>query len=69
VEPKAIVGANIRACREELGWTQEDLAYEADMHINEVGRAERGKRDMRVSTLARFAHALEVPAGKLTKGI
>jgi len=69
VEPKETVGANIRAQRERRKWTQERLADEAGMHLREVGRAERGNRDMRISTVAKFARALDVPASKLVDGI
>jgi transcriptional regulator with XRE-family HTH domain len=69
VEPKDIVGANIRAQRKQQGWTQERLADEAGMHLREIGRAERGNRDMRISTVAKFARALDVPASKLVDGI
>lgn len=69
MEPKQIVGTNIRAQRERRKWTQERLADEAGMHLREVGRAERGNRDMRISTVAKFARALDVPASKLVDGI
>ncbi|HXS32231.1 MAG TPA: helix-turn-helix transcriptional regulator [Solirubrobacterales bacterium] len=69
MEPKETVGANIRAQRERRKWTQERLADEAGMHLREVGRAERGNRDMRISTVAKFARALDVPASKLVDGI
>jgi transcriptional regulator with XRE-family HTH domain len=69
VEPKERVGANIRALRKRRKWTQEHLADEAGMSLREVGRAERGVRDLRISTVAKFARALEVPASKLVDGI
>jgi len=69
VEPKKRVGANIRAQRERRRWTQERLADEAGLSLREVGRAERGARDLRISTVAKFARALGVTASKLTDGI
>lgn len=68
-EPKKIVGANIRAQRKQRDWTQERLAIEAGMHLNEVGRVERGVRDMRVSTVAKLAKALGIPAMELLRDI
>ena len=50
MEPKLIVGRNIRANRERIGISQEALAHRCGMHPVEVGRAERGLRDLRVST-------------------
>jgi transcriptional regulator with XRE-family HTH domain len=68
VEPKLIVAQNIRANRELLGITQEVLAYRSGVHPVELGRAERGVRDMRVSTLVKIASGLGIPPGELLAG-
>jgi transcriptional regulator with XRE-family HTH domain len=69
VEPKEQVGQNIRIHRKRLKLTQEALAERCDMHPVELGRAERGKRDLRVSTVVRIAQGLEIPAYELLRGI
>ncbi len=69
MEPKIQVGKNIRVHRKRLDLTQEALAERCDMHPVELGRAERGKRDLRVSTIAKIAQGLEIPAYELLKGI
>jgi transcriptional regulator with XRE-family HTH domain len=69
VEPKRKVGQNIRAERKRVGITQEALAERCDMHPVEVGRAERGVRDLRVSTLVKLARGLGVPACELLRGV
>jgi len=69
VEPKLKVGQNIRAERNRVGITQEALAERCDMHPVEVGRAERGTRDLRVSTVAKLAKGLGVPACELLRGV
>jgi len=69
VEPKLKVGQNIRAERKRAGLTQEALAHKCDMHPVEVGRAERGTRDLRVSTVAKLAKGLGVPACELLRGV
>jgi transcriptional regulator with XRE-family HTH domain len=69
VEPKTRVGENIRAHRLRLGITQEALADRCDMHPVEVGRAERGVRDLRLSTLVRLARGLGIPACELLRGV
>lgn len=69
MEPKQKVGQNIRAERRRVGITQEALAERCDMHPVEVGRAERGVRDLRVSTIVKLAHGLEVPACRLLRGV
>ncbi len=69
MEPKLKVGQNIRANRRRLKLTQEALAYRCGMHPVEVGRAERGVRDLRISTVAKLARGLEVPACELLRGV
>ena len=36
-------GKNIKTIRTEKGFSQEHLAYDADIPINQIGRIERGK--------------------------
>jgi ribosome-binding protein aMBF1 (putative translation factor) len=69
VEPKLKVGQNIRAERKRVGITQEALAERCDMHPVEVGRAERGVRDLRVSTVTKLARGLGIPAFELLRGV
>jgi transcriptional regulator with XRE-family HTH domain len=69
VEPKKIVGENIRAERKRAGITQEVLADRSAMHPVEIGRLERGTRDMRVSTVAKIAHGLGISASNLLRGV
>lgn len=69
MEPKQKVGQNIRAERKRVGITQEALAERCDMHPVEVGRAERGVRDLRVSTVVKLARGLGVPACELLRGV
>jgi transcriptional regulator with XRE-family HTH domain len=69
VEPKQRVGANIRARRAELGITQEAAAHRCGIHPVEYARAERGLRDLRVSTVCKIALGLEVAAGELLHGL
>jgi predicted transcriptional regulator len=57
VEPKLKVGQNIRSHRKPIGLTREALAHCCDMHPVEVRRAERGTRDLRVSTVMKLARA------------
>jgi transcriptional regulator with XRE-family HTH domain len=69
VEPKAQVGANIKLQRERLGLTQEEAAHKARVHPVEFARAERGERDMRVSTVAKLARGLDVSASDLMQDV
>lgn len=60
-----VLGGNLRAARERLGLTQEEVAHRSGVHATEVSRIEAGKRDPQVSTLERLAKAVEVKPGQL----
>ena len=63
------MGANIRARRGLLGITQEEAAGRCHIHPVEFARAERGLRDLRVSTIVKIAIGLGVDAGALVEGL
>jgi transcriptional regulator with XRE-family HTH domain len=69
VEARVVVGRNVQEIRRGLGLTQEDLAAASGLHPVEVSRAERGVRDLRVSTVVKLANGLKVPAGDLLRGL
>lgn len=69
MEPKQKVGRNIKERRFELGITQEDAAHRSGIHPVEFARAERGVRDLRISTVVKIAAGLEVDAGSLLRGL
>jgi transcriptional regulator with XRE-family HTH domain len=68
-EPKVLVGRNIKRLRHGQGLTQEALAQRCQIHPVELARAERGERDLRLSTVAKIARGLQVPAKDLLDGI
>ena len=55
----------MRARRHELGITQEELAWRADLHRTYVADVERGARNVTLLTIANLARALHVTAGNL----
>jgi transcriptional regulator with XRE-family HTH domain len=59
------LGAAVRARRHELGITQEELAWRADLHRTYVADVERGARNVTLWTIASLARALHVTAGNL----
>ncbi len=63
------MGRNIKAQRKRRALTQEELAHLAGTHPVEVGRAERGIRDMRISTVVKLARGLDVPPMELFRGM
>ncbi len=62
---KKVFGANIKACRRERGWTTDDLASKADVHVVYLRQVERGIRACGLGVVARIAEALDVPLREL----
>jgi transcriptional regulator with XRE-family HTH domain len=55
------VAQTIRRLRKEKGWSQERLAFEAEIHRVFVGRIERCEQSPSLSTLEKIATALNIP--------
>lgn len=55
------IGARIRELRRARGMSSLELARRAGLHRPNVARLESGKREPKLSTIARCAAALEVP--------
>ena len=62
-------GQNVRSARVAKGWTQEELAYRSGLASVQISRIERGKREVRITTLLRLVKALEVSASELLDGV
>lgn len=62
-------GANVRAARQERGWTQEDLAHRTGLATVQVSRIERGRREVRLTTLLRLLKAFEMKPDELLRGV
>lgn len=61
---KAVVGRNVKQHREAKGLSQEQLAFEADLHRTYVSGVERGVRNPTVLIVAKLANALGVEPSK-----
>lgn len=62
-------GENVRLARHQRGWTQEDLAGETGLAVVQVSRIERGKREIRLTTLLRLLDGLDVQPETLLDGL
>ncbi|HMJ77438.1 MAG TPA: helix-turn-helix transcriptional regulator, partial [Iamia sp.] len=59
-------GSRVRRERERRSWSREELAYRAGVSFGGLTQMESGRRrDVRVSSLAGLARALEVPLDRL----
>jgi len=54
------VGFSIRKYREQKGWSQEQLAFEADLHRAYIGQIERGEKNIGLMNLEKIAKALTI---------
>jgi transcriptional regulator with XRE-family HTH domain len=62
------MGRNVRVARKDLGWSQEDLAFETDIDRTYISGIERGVRNPSLDTLVKLAKTLKMtPANLLTK--
>ena len=61
------VGQNIRKHREKRGWTQEQLAFEANLHRAYIGQIERGEKNIGIRNLEKIANALGIALESIIK--
>jgi len=59
------VGLKIKAYREKKGWSQEQLALEANLHRAYIGQIERGEKNIGLKNLEKIAIALKIKIKEL----
>ena len=62
-----LFGSRLKKLRLDAGFTQEELANEADIPINQVGRIERGEVNPTLSTLSALSKALKISISTLVE--
>ena len=65
---KVQVGNRIRGSRLEKGWTQERLAAEAEISVQQLRALEKGQRNLGVDHLGRLSDPMGVSSDFLLKG-
>lgn len=63
------VGLNVRSFREELGFSQEALAFECGLHRTYISGVERGVRNPTVTVLEKIAKPLKIPSSRLLEPV
>lgn len=61
------LGRTIRRMRRERDLSQEAVADAAGVHLNQVGRLERGTADVYTSTMLRIVAGLGVPLSEVAR--
>ena len=62
---RQILGENLKRLRAERAWSQEELAYQAQLHRTFVAHVERCQRNISLDNIAKLAQAFQVPAHQL----
>ena len=63
------LGMRITYLRKNKGWSQEDLALEANINKNYISDLERGRRNPSLEILERLADAFGITLEVLFKGV
>lgn len=58
-------GKRVRTAREELGWSQENLAEASGLHWTYVSSIERGERNISLRNILKLAESLGVDPAEL----
>jgi transcriptional regulator with XRE-family HTH domain len=66
---QVLVGKKIKELRMEAGFSQEDLADQAQIHRSHMAEIERGEVDIRISQLMKVSEILGIKVSKLVQGI
>lgn len=52
------IGSNVRQHRLQLGLSQEELSYRADLHRTYIGMIERAEKNITITNVEKIAKAL-----------
>lgn len=64
-----MLGKAVRQRRLALGWSQERLAEQSELHWTYIGGIERGERNVGFKNLVRIARALKLTPSELVRGV
>ncbi|MBX3582913.1 MAG: helix-turn-helix transcriptional regulator [Rhizobiaceae bacterium] len=62
---RARLARNLRKLRQEKGLSQEEFAFEANIHRTYISDLERASRNPTITIIEKLAKALDVKPGKL----
>lgn len=64
-----VLGERVRARRQQLGLSQEAMAHQIGVHWTFLGQVERGRRNLNLHNLLKFARGLDIDPGELVQGL
>ena len=67
MDPREIVGRNLRRLRNAKGWSQEELAFRAKVDRSYISQLETADYSASVTMLGKLAKALGVEAAEFLK--
>ena len=65
--PEQALGQVVREHRQALGWSQEDLGFEAGLHRTYIGVVERGEKNISLKNLVLLAETLKTKPSELLR--
>ena len=63
--PEALLGKEIARLRKQIGLSQEELGFRAEVHRTYVSQLERGLKSPTLSVILKLSHALQASASRL----
>jgi transcriptional regulator with XRE-family HTH domain len=64
---RSTFAANLRRLRADKGWSQEELAFKADVNRSYLARVEAGRPYVGLEVIGKLAEALKVEPAELLK--
>lgn len=64
-----LFGENIREIRKKRGFSQEELAFKANMQRTYIGMIERAEKNITLLSIEKIANALDIKISDLFKGL
>jgi transcriptional regulator with XRE-family HTH domain len=62
-------GQRVRARRQKLGRSQEELGRDCGLHWTFIGQVERGQRNLSLHNILKLAHGLGIDPAELVRGM
>ena len=65
ISPEALLGKEIARLRQQIGLSQEELGFRAEVHRTYISQLERGLKSPTLNVILKLSRALKAPASRL----